>query len=229
MENSRFPYHVWPEGPRNGMENTISVIGPCYNDRQNIASFVESVTSILDKETYDYEILMVNDGSTDGSGELLEKLKEKHPCLRPIHLVRNFGQQAAMLAGIAEAKGEVLVTMDTDLQHPAESIPQMIRQWEEGADVVYAVPEQLSERRIEVRDVLSIEKQRSIFKINSSAIYQSVIKRFEEPGQTYVSTDFRLFDRCQRLFEDYRSEIYTYAMFLPGCVPSDHMEGFFHQ
>lgn len=195
MENNRFPYHVWPEGPRNGMKNTISVIGPCYNERENIASFLESVTSILDKETYDYEILMVNDGSTDGSGELLEKLKGKYPCLRPIHLIRNFGQQGAMLAGIAEAKGDVLVTMDTDLQHPAEAIPGMIRQWEDGADVVYAVPDNHSEVGNRLGNLHQSGRKHSIYKTYSSRIYQAVIGWIQEPGQTYVSTDFRLFDR----------------------------------
>src|SRR5690606_18179509 len=118
----------------------FSVIGPCYNERDNLLRFIESVEDVLNKEEYDYEIVIVNDGSTDGSAQLLEELSDNHARLRVIHLIRNFGQQAAMLAGIGEAKGRILITMDTDLQHPAMVIPEMTRKWEQGADVVYGIP-----------------------------------------------------------------------------------------
>ncbi|HLT94860.1 MAG TPA: glycosyltransferase family 2 protein [Membranihabitans sp.] len=173
----------------------ISVIGPCYNERDNIQPFIETVESTMENEGYEYEILMVNDGSTDGSAELLEELRLTHPRLKVIHLIRNFGQQAAMLAGICEARGRIMVTMDTDLQHPVEVIPEMIRKWEQGADVVYAIPNYRSSTR-KTSDVPRKNYGKPpLYKVTSSGMYQSIISRFQEPGQTYVSTDFRLFDR----------------------------------
>ncbi|MBY5960241.1 glycosyltransferase family 2 protein [Membranicola marinus] len=179
-----------PEGRKHSSHGLVSVIGPCYNEKDNIEPFILSLEAVLDHEKYDYEILMVNDGSTDGTAEKLEKLRGEHPCLRVVHLVRNFGQQGAMLAGIAEAKGSVLVTMDTDLQHPAGAIPEMIRQWEQGMDVVYALPAHQVSKQSSLQT-----GQLSLFKSYTSRIYQSLIGRLQEPGHTYISTDFRLFDR----------------------------------
>ena len=180
---------------RNRSTALISIIGPCYDERENIQPFIESIESIMDHEEYNYEILLINDGSQDDSAVLLDELRQSNPRLHVIHLARNFGQQAAMLAGIVEAKGDVLVTMDTDLQHPAEAIPGMIRQWEDGADVVYAVPDYHSEVGNRLGNLHQSGRKHSIYKTYSSRIYQAVIGWIQEPGQTYVSTDFRLFDR----------------------------------
>ncbi|MBY5960235.1 glycosyltransferase family 2 protein [Membranicola marinus] len=182
--------HAVPERSKQDSHGLVSVIGPCYNERDNIEPFILSLKAVLDHEKYDYEILMVNDGSTDGTAEKLEELRGEHPCLRVVHLVRNFGQQGAMLAGIVEARGAVLVTMDTDLQHPAATIPEMIRQWEEGMDVVYALPAHQVSKQSSLQT-----GQLSLFKSYTSRIYQSLIGRLQEPGHTYISTDFRLFDQ----------------------------------
>lgn len=189
--------HAVPDGRNHSDHRLVSVIGPCYNERDNIEPFIHSLETVLENEKYDYEILMVNDGSTDGSAEKLEKLRREHSRLRVIHLVRNFGQQGAMLAGIMEAGGSILVTMDVDLQHPAETIPKMLRKWEQGMDVVYALPAHRYESSDMPGKVRPSAKggKLSLFKSFSPRIYQFIITRLQEHAHTYVSTDFRLFDQ----------------------------------
>lgn len=187
--------HDDPEGRKHSPHRLVSVIGPCYNERDNIEPFIHSLETVLKNEKYDYEILLINDGSTDGTAEALEELRREHPRLRVLHLVRNFGQQGAMLAGIAEARGELIVTMDVDLQHPASAIPEMVRKWESGADVVYALPAHQYNKKNNFVAFSKPEIQLPFFKSFSSGIYQSMITYLQEPGQRYVSTDFRLFDR----------------------------------
>lgn len=87
--------HSIPDGREYPTHGLLSVIGPCYNENDNIQPFIHKLESVLEKEKYDYEILIVNDGSTDGTAEKLEQLRREHPRLRVIHLVRNFGQQGA--------------------------------------------------------------------------------------------------------------------------------------
>lgn len=139
--------------------------------------------------------MIVNDGSHDGSAQLLEELSDAHPRLRVIHLIRNFGQQAAMLAGIGEAKGRILITMDTDLQHPAMVIPEMTRKWEQGADVVYGIPINQVTSDEDPMGLRPPYRLSSLSKKFGSTIYRKLVRLFQERGQTYVSTDFRLMDR----------------------------------
>src|SRR5690606_18666753 len=118
-----------------------------------------------------------------------------HSRLRVIHLIRNFGQQAAMLAGIGEAKGRILITMDTDLQHPAMVIPEMTRKWEQGADVVYGIPINQVTSDEDPMGLRPPYRLSSLSKKFGSTIYRKLVRLFQERGQTYVSTDFRLMDR----------------------------------
>src|SRR5690625_4268444 len=93
----------------------ISIIAPCYNEEESIPAFLQAVAAV-DLSPYRHEILVVNDGSQDASGILLEEMKGIYPQLQVIHFVRNFGQQQALMAGIRSAGGEILVTMDIDLR-----------------------------------------------------------------------------------------------------------------
>jgi polyisoprenyl-phosphate glycosyltransferase len=115
----------------------ISVVAPVYNEVETLPEFHRRVASALAGERY--ELVLVNDGSTDGSAELLERLAADDPCVRAVHLSRNFGHQAAVTAGLNTARGAVAVTIDADLQDPPDVIPRMLDEWRRGADIVHGV------------------------------------------------------------------------------------------
>jgi dolichol-phosphate mannosyltransferase len=115
----------------------LSVVAPAYNEAEGLPKFVEEVRAVLPPLADDYEILVVDDASKDGSREVLEKLQEEEPRLRWMSLSRNFGHQAALVAGLENARGDVVITMDSDLQHPPSLLPQMVERWRDGNDVVF--------------------------------------------------------------------------------------------
>ena len=115
----------------------LSVIVPIHNELENIPVLHERVTAALQPTGLDYELVLVDDGSKDGSTQLLRELSEKDRRVRVIELRRNFGQSAAMLAGIRESSGGYVVTMDGDLQNDPSDIPRMIAKLSEGYDLVH--------------------------------------------------------------------------------------------
>lgn len=114
----------------------ISIVVPCYNEESVIDIFLEHIEPILDGMNKSYEIIFVNDGSTDNTFNIMLNAKEKYKNIRVINLSRNFGKEAALTAGIESAKGDAVIPIDVDLQHPPEVIPLFIEKWEEGYDVV---------------------------------------------------------------------------------------------
>ncbi len=114
----------------------ISVVVSCYNEEQVLEQFYQTAAGVLAAVSWDYEILFVNDGSTDRSEQILNQLAEIDPKVRVIHFTRNFGHEAAMIAGIDHAEGDGVVCMDADLQHPPALLPQIIEKWEEGYDII---------------------------------------------------------------------------------------------
>jgi glycosyltransferase involved in cell wall biosynthesis len=118
------------------MSDKISIIAPIYNERENLEPFMASVTHVLDASGEDYEILLIDDGSTDGSGPIFEALSKGNPRVRVIHFRRNFGQTAAMAAGFDFAEGNILIPMDADLQNDPADIPAILSKLREGFDVV---------------------------------------------------------------------------------------------
>jgi polyisoprenyl-phosphate glycosyltransferase len=117
----------------------LSVVAPVYNEVEGIAHFVASLLDVLGRLPYDFEIVLVDDGATDGTGDLLDRLQAQHPGrLTVIHLSRNFGHQAALTAGMDHAGGDAVICLDADMQHPPAVIPEMVARWEEGFDVVQA-------------------------------------------------------------------------------------------
>eukprot|EP00913_Durusdinium_trenchii_P008840 g8306.t1 len=115
---------------------SISVVVPIYNERENVVRLYDAACSVLEKIGRPFEIILVNDGSNDGSTELLEQLARKDERVRIIEFRRNFGQTAAMSAGMQAASGEIVVTLDADLQNDPSDIPMMIEKLEEGYDLV---------------------------------------------------------------------------------------------
>ncbi|MFT4007451.1 MAG: glycosyltransferase family 2 protein [Lacrimispora sp.] len=121
------------------MEKTLSVVVSCYNEELAIDRFYEETASILNKLFWDYELIFVNDGSQDRTMNRLILLAEADKKVKVISFSRNFGHEAAMIAGLDYSSGDGIVCMDADLQHPPEYLPEIIKRFEEGYDVINMV------------------------------------------------------------------------------------------
>jgi dolichol-phosphate mannosyltransferase len=117
----------------------VSVVLPVYNERAVVEPLAAAVAKSIAAAGADHELIFVNDGSSDGSGQELDRLAAGDPKLRVIHFTRNFGHQAAVQAGLAHATGDAVVVMDADMQDEPASIGRFLEKWREGYDVVYAV------------------------------------------------------------------------------------------
>lgn len=117
----------------------VSLVIPFYNEEEQIRFTVETVVPIMESLETDYEIIAVDDGSTDRTWEILEQLCALHPKLKGLRFSRNFGKEAAISAGLAEARGDAAILMDGDLQHDPAVLPLMVERWQEGFDVVDGV------------------------------------------------------------------------------------------
>lgn len=123
----------------------ISVILPSYNEDQMISSAAETVSSILEQEKIDYELLFIDDGSKDNTWSEIQAASEKNRNVRGVHFSRNFGKESAMFAGLERASGDCCVVIDCDLQHPPEKIVEMYRLWEQGFEVVEGIKDDRGE------------------------------------------------------------------------------------
>ena len=118
---------------------TITILIPCYNEENSIDVLYEHLEKVIAQLTeYEFRILLVNDGSEDNTLAKLQELHTRDSSVSYVSLSRNFGKESAMLAGLDYAEGDAVILMDADLQDPPELIPQMLREWENGYDDVYA-------------------------------------------------------------------------------------------
>lgn len=164
------------------MQKTISVVVPVHNEEQNvplIASAIRGVFGVLPQ--YGYELIFVNDGSTDASQRAIDALVAAHPSVRSLEFSRNFGKEAATSAGLREARGDAVVLIDADMQHPPDLIPQFIAKWEQGAEMVIGVRESNVGAGI-VRNTLS-------------RLFYALFNAMSETSLIPGATDFRLIDR----------------------------------
>jgi glycosyltransferase involved in cell wall biosynthesis len=123
-----------------GSAPLLSVVLPVYNERENLPDLIGRTRPILEKlAANDFEMIFVDDGSTDGSSEMLDLLSASDPRYQVVHLSRNFGHQAALQAGLDDAHGDAVVLMDADLQDPPELLIDFVEKWREGYEVVYAI------------------------------------------------------------------------------------------
>jgi polyisoprenyl-phosphate glycosyltransferase len=181
----------------------ITVVAPAYNEVEGIEHFVESLLAILDTLPYNSAILLVDDGSTDGTRERLDALQAGyHGRIGVLHLSRNFGHQAAITAGMDYAKGDAVVTMDADMQHPPGLLPELVRRWAEGFDVVQTI-----RRRTE---------RSGGFKSLTSRAFYRLINRFSSTPIEPNASDFRLLSR--RVVELFRRDLRERDRFLRGLV-----------
>lgn len=161
----------------------VSVVVPLYNEAGNVAPLLERIATVLERlrPEYDSEIVLVNDGSTDGTSTAVRREMERRRNVVLVNLSRNFGHQLAATAGIEIAGGDAVVLMDGDLQDPPELVEAFVRKWRQGFDVVYAV------RRT--------RKGESPFKIFTARIFYRVIKRLTKIAIPLDTGDFRLMSR----------------------------------
>lgn len=124
-----------------GSTRSISAIVPVYNSQYCLNALLERLDPVLHEVSNDFEIILVNDGSRDASWDIINQLAQSNSRLRGLNMMRNYGQHNALLAGIREARKELIVTLDDDLQNPPEEIPRMIAQMDAGYDVIYGYPE----------------------------------------------------------------------------------------
>lgn len=160
----------------------ISVIVPCYNEEVVLKATHDRLSNVLSEMSgLDYELIFVNDGSQDQTQKILSELQLHDPHVRVLGLSRNFGHQIAVTAGLEEAAGDALVVIDADLQDPPEVIPQMVKLWREGNDVVYGI-------RIE-------REGESKFKLWTAKAFYRLINRLSDTKMPLDAGDFRLLDR----------------------------------
>ena len=182
------------------MENKkiVTILIPTYNEQEVLHKLYERLKNVIDgNKKYDFEILIIDDGSKDKTLNIIMKLREKDKRINYLSLSRNFGKEAAMLAGFDYAKGDSIIIMDADLQDPPELIPEMLKYWEDGYDDVYAK-----------------RKSRSgegFFKKFSSKMYYKILQNFTKIEIQKDAGDFRLLDRrCVEALKQIReSERYT--------------------
>ncbi|MBN1342237.1 MAG: glycosyltransferase family 2 protein [Phycisphaerae bacterium] len=117
----------------------ISIVVPCYNEQENVRAMIDRLRGVLEPITRDYEIIFINDGSADATSDRVSAAHGEDGRVKLIELSRNFGHQLALMAGLDVASGDAVITIDADLQHPPELIPEMLARWQDGDDVVHAV------------------------------------------------------------------------------------------
>jgi len=118
---------------------SISIILPCLNEASHIAASVDVIAAVLDGMSTSYELILIDDGSTDGTWQAFKEIAQKHCSVQALSLSRRFGKEQALCAGLEAARGQAVILMDADLQHPPTLIPEMVRIWrEEDVDVVEA-------------------------------------------------------------------------------------------
>src|SRR5579871_75920 len=116
---------------------SLSIVIPVYNSEQSLPILAERLHALLPSLAGQYEAVLVNDGSRDNSSQVMDQLAARYPWLRPIQLMRNYGQHNALLCGIRQASHEIIITMDDDLQNPPEEIVKLLNELAKGFDVVY--------------------------------------------------------------------------------------------
>jgi dolichol-phosphate mannosyltransferase len=120
-------------------ENLISIVFSFRNEEENIPELIRRTKEAIEKTDYNYEIIFVNDASTDNSLNILREYAEKDKRIKIINLSRRFGYNQGLIAGLNYAKGDAIIILDSDLQDPPELIPQLIKKWKEGADIVHTI------------------------------------------------------------------------------------------
>jgi len=159
----------------------FSVIAPVFNEVDGLGEFYKVLKAVMDSLGEEWELLLVDDGSTDGSRKVILDLAEDDSHVVPLIFTRNFGHQIAVTAGMDHARGDAVIIIDSDLQDPPQVIPELIAKWEEGYEVVYAVRRE--------------REGETWFKRTSAAAFYRLIDRITDVRIPLDTGDFRLLDR----------------------------------
>ncbi|MBX7140617.1 MAG: glycosyltransferase family 2 protein [Chitinophagales bacterium] len=178
----------------------ISIIVPAFNEEGNIEAVAEQIKQQAE-QCRKYEIIFINDGSTDATAEKLRMLHRSNPNIQFISFSRNFGHQSALLAGIHHASGDCIISMDADLQHPPAMIPQLVSKWQEGFDIVTTIRDD--------------SQNTSWFKRSTSSVFYKLMNRLSNITLEEGAADFRLIDRS---VAQVISNSREYNLFLRGYI-----------
>jgi polyisoprenyl-phosphate glycosyltransferase len=162
-------------------EKLISIVVPMYFEEEVASECYRRLSQVIIKTGFNYELIFINDGSTDRTYEILEGIAKQDSHVKVISFSRNFGHQIAVSAGIDKARGDAVVIIDADLQDPPELIPEMIGLWEQGYDVVYAKRKK--------------RKGETWFKLLTAKCFYRILARLSEVKIPTDSGDFRLLDK----------------------------------
>lgn len=158
----------------------LSIVIPLYNEEKNLHKLYDKLQSVLKNISGSWEIIFVNDGSSDKTLTIVEEIASGNSSVKAISLTRNFGHQAALMAGLDYAKGDAVITMDGDLQDPPELIPELLKKWNEGSPIVYA-------RRKNYRNDSNLKRWLSM-------LFYFIIKLLKMTTAPKNVGDFRLID-----------------------------------
>jgi glycosyltransferase involved in cell wall biosynthesis len=158
-----------------------SIVAPCFNEEGGLHELYRRIREVMDSLDESWELVLVNDGSRDRTGEIMRELHAADPRVKVVDFARNFGHQIAVTAGLDHARGDAVVIIDADLQDPPHVILDMIRQWKAGYEVVYAVR--------------SHRKGESWFKEFTAKVFYRLIYRITDVNIPLDTGDFRLMDR----------------------------------
>jgi dolichol-phosphate mannosyltransferase len=161
---------------------TLTIIVPIYNEIGNLDELYRRMVETMEKARQPWELVLVDDGSSDGSTERMRELAGKDPHVRPVIFARNFGHQIAVTAGLDYSRGDAVIIIDADLQDPPEVILQLIGKWREGFQVVYAVR--------------ASREGESWFKLVTAKAFYRLINRITSIAIPLDTGDFRLMDRA---------------------------------
>ena len=163
-------------------ELKISVVIPTFNEEGNIEILYQKIAEAFEQITHsNFEVIYVNDGSSDGSLDKVKQLSQIDSRVKYISFSRNFGHQNALKAGLDNAQGDAVISMDADLQHPPALIPEMIRLWQEGNEVVYSIRKD--------------GKELSFLKKMTSKLFYKIVNYLSDTKLEEGTADFRLLDR----------------------------------
>lgn len=180
----------------------VTILVPAYNEQEVLNMLYDRLKTLMNNNTnYDFEILLVNDGSKDNTLKIMKELRTKDRRVCYLNLSRNYGKETAMIAGLDYCKGDAVIIIDADLQDPPELIPEMLRYWEEGYDDVYAKRKS--------------RKGETWLKKLTSTMYYKVLQAFTKIEIQKDTGDFRLLDRrCVEALKAIReSQRYTKGLF----------------
>ena len=163
-------------------QQTISIIVPAYNEAANLKRFHRELKRVLRELEYDFEILFVNDGSSDRTQKVIDEIAGRDERVVPIEFVRNFGKEVALTAGLNRASGAAAIMIDADLQHPVELIPEFIERWETEEEHIVGL-------RVDTRGA-------SWFKRNSSKMFYALLARLAKVELRSGYSDYQLVDRA---------------------------------